>query len=140
MSFDFMISLAAVEYPLVVDHGVILVGYETLLVPVDVYDSGTAQFHLITATHTSEDGNTSNEPPGPFTAELGRRVLTTDIEQFRSMRCFLGWCEAAQVNLGAKHLPALIGYSGGRDKEKSKVLDGYAGLVQIGVTPVSPCP
>ncbi|KIY03252.1 uncharacterized protein Z520_01719 [Fonsecaea multimorphosa CBS 102226] len=54
------------------------------------------------------------------------------------MRCFLGWCEAAQVNLGTRQLPANVRYSGGQDREKRLVLEGHSTQLQIGVqSPVS---
>ncbi|KAH7117286.1 hypothetical protein B0J13DRAFT_514238 [Dactylonectria estremocensis] len=49
------------------------------------------------------------------------------------MRCFLGWCEFAQVNLGTRHLPAHVQYSGCNEKGRSLVLDGYESLLQTGL-------
>ena len=41
-----MLSLAAVEYHLVLDGGVVFVGYQTLLFSTQILD-GIAQFHVI---------------------------------------------------------------------------------------------
>lgn len=141
MSFDLMVSLAAVEYPLVINGGVVLVGYETVLIPTAVNKQGdAAQFHLI--THTSGDGNGNGEGGNPtfnpYKADLSGRLLTPDVEQFRSMRCFLGWCPSAQLNLGTRHLPAHVQYSGAREKSKSTALDGVETLFQLGVSPAAP--
>ena len=50
------------------------------------------------------------------------------------MRCFLGWCESVQINLGTKHLVADVRYSGGREQEKSAVLEGVSAILQIGAS------
>lgn len=119
-----MLGLAAVEYPLVLGGGVVFVGYETALVPVDVAE-GVAQFHLLTSDHGQLN---------PYAMEIGSRAIIKDIEQFRKMRCFLGWCEFVQINLGTRALTASVNYSGGREKEKSIKLVGFSVLSQLGAS------
>lgn len=125
-SFEMMVSLAAVEYPISVNEGIVFVGYDTVLVPVAVGDKWT-QFHLHTNDRTHGQIN-------PYTMDLGRRLITKDFHQFQGKRCFLGWCELAQIQLGTRSLPAKVGYSGGRENEKSTVLDGFTVSSQFGVS------
>ncbi|KAK4103337.1 hypothetical protein N658DRAFT_309417 [Parathielavia hyrcaniae] len=133
MSFDLMVSLAAVKYPLVINGGVVLIGYESALVPLTISDRGdAAQFHLV--VHNGDENTLFN----PYKADLGQRLLTLDAKQFRSMRCFLGWCPAAQLNLGTRHLPALVQYSRARETSKSAFLDGFETLIQLGLNPAGP--
>lgn len=124
MSFDLMLSLAAAEFAVVVAGGVVFVGYRTILFPTAIHEN-SAQFHLF----TGGEGQIN-----PYVQEYGSRVLTENATQFRKMRCFLGWCTKAHVNLGTKRLPLSIRYSGGADKGKSIKLDGYTTTVQVGAS------
>ncbi|GFG18503.1 hypothetical protein IFM61392_10584 [Aspergillus lentulus] len=124
MSFDLMLSLAAAEFQLIVDGGVVFIGYRTILFPTAVHGD-SAQFHLLTA---------SEGQINPYKQNYGSRILTEDATQFEKKRCFLGWCTNAQVNLGTKRLPISIKSSGGGDKETSLKLDGYAALMQAGAS------
>lgn len=51
VSFDLMVQLAGVEIPVLIDGGVILVGYQTALVPTRVAGS-SIQWHLETASES----------------------------------------------------------------------------------------
>jgi hypothetical protein len=124
MSFDLMLSLAAAEFQLVVDGGVVFIGYRTILFPTALYGD-CAQFHLLTA---------SEGQINPYMQKYGSRILTEDATQFEKKRCFLGWCTNAQVNLGTKNLPISIKSSRGGDKETSIKLDGYAAVMQAGAS------
>jgi hypothetical protein len=146
MTFDLMVSMAAVEYPVIVDGGVVFLGYDTVLVPTAVSKKGdAAQFHLITHPGTQYAGNGHDRMASgtrgqlnPYKVDLGKRMNTTDAQQFRSMRCFLGWCEVAHVNLGTKHLPARVHYSGGRETPRSLALDGYDAMMQLSAGGIGP--
>lgn len=129
VSFDLMATLAAVEFPLTIDGGVVFVGYQTILVPVLLNDD-FAQFHLITST--------TGGLIDPFTCDLGKRLRTEDHQQFRTMRCFLGWCEAAVINLGTKGLPAKVKYARGVTKSQSPYMDALTVSTQLGVGKPSP--
>ncbi|KAF2246401.1 hypothetical protein BU26DRAFT_44873 [Trematosphaeria pertusa] len=122
--FDLMVSLAAVEFYLIIDGGVVFIGYQTVLFPTAI-QGDCAQFHSITS---------NNGQINPYALDLGERVLTEDPSQFKAMRCFLGWCEAAQINLGTRRLPAAVKYSGGRSHGESLQLDGYSILAQVGAS------
>ena len=139
MSFDLMVSLAAVEYPLVINGGVVLIGCESALVPTAVSDGGdAAQFHLVTHAGGDDSGEGGTTMFNPYKADLPRRLRAPDVKQFRSMRCFLGWCASAQLNLGTQHLPARVKYSGARETSKSAALDGIETLFQLGINPAAP--
>ncbi len=130
ISFDSMISLAAIEFCLNIrdeftkKEGLVLIGYQTILFPTAV-EKNCAQFHLI----TTKEGQIN-----PYILDLGERVLTTDVAQFQKMKCFLGWCDTAQINLGTRHLPATVKWSGGQTRGKSLHLEGYSLLAQIGAS------
>jgi hypothetical protein len=112
-----MATLAAVEFSMVIDGGVIFVGYQTALIPIGV-ENGCAQSHLITASEGQID-------PYRCVQQIETRLLTDDPLEFKGMTCFLGWCEVAQINLGTKALLAKVGHSNGKSKEKSIELNGF---------------
>jgi hypothetical protein len=124
LSFDLMIALAASEISLNINGGLVFVGYQTVLYPVAT-DGNCAQFHLITIT----EGQIN-----PYTLDLQNGLLTDDLFQFKTMRCFVGWCEVAHINLGTRQLHANVRYSGGQDQSKSLEPDGYAILGQVGAS------
>lgn len=144
MSFDLMVAMAAVEYPLVINGGVIFVGCQTALIPIKVNEQGDAvQFHLLTAAVDESDESWDKESGSgmfnPYRLDPTMdRLLTQDFKQFRSMRCFLGWRSSVQLNLGTPQLPAHVGYSGGRETKSSTVLDGVETLIQLGLSPGGP--
>lgn len=124
LSFDLMIELVAAESCLSIGGGIVFVGYQTVLYPVEI-DGDCAQFHLITDP---------DKQINPYTICYGQRLYTDDPFQFKTMRCFVGWCEDAHINLGTKMLSTDVKYSGGRDKAKSLHTDGYAVLGQLGAS------
>lgn len=124
MSFDLMLSMASAELQTVVAGGIVFVGYHTILYPTAIHET-SAQFHLL----MEEKGQIN-----PNIQQYGSRVLTEDATQFRRMRCFLGWCTNAQVNLGTERLPISIKYSGAAEKGRSIQLDGYAAVMQAGAS------
>ncbi|CAI7661292.1 unnamed protein product [Penicillium pancosmium] len=122
--FDLMLSLSAAEIALKIEGGVVFIGYSTLLFPTAIHGN-SAQFHLL----TSSEGQIN-----PYIQKYKSRALTTDVSQFKKMRCFLGWCTHADVNLGTKKLPKSIKYSGGANKGKSLQIDGFSTLFQAGAS------
>jgi len=108
----------------------VLVGYETLLIPVEISKERDAvQFHLITQGESSKG---ERAMINPYATDLGNRLLTTDVKQFRSMRCFLGWCSSAQINLGTALLSPYVAYTSARGFRESVELEGQQ---QFGITP-----
>jgi hypothetical protein len=116
LSFNLMASLAAVEYPIVIYGGVVLAGYHTVLIPIRL-EPTYVQFHL----EIREDGQLN-----PFELNYSQRVQVLDWVQFKSMRCFVGWCESAHIKLGTSSLPITVTYSEARVKEKSLQLSGVS--------------
>lgn len=123
-SFDLMITLAASEFCLKINGSLVFLGYRTVLYPVEI-DGNCAQFHLITSTLGQIN---------PYKLELENMHPVDDASQFKTMRCFVGWCEEAHINLGTRQLSADIKYTGGRDQPKSLESDGYALLSQFGAS------
>ncbi|KAF2179740.1 hypothetical protein K469DRAFT_798170 [Zopfia rhizophila CBS 207.26] len=116
MSLDLMMSLAGVEYPVIVNGGMVFVGYNTVLVPTEIHED-YVQFHVYINAH---------QQINPFTLEYGPRVLCTDCTAFQSKRCFLGWCEVAHIKLGTQALPATVKYSPASEKPKTLHLTGIS--------------
>ncbi|KAL4886825.1 hypothetical protein BJY04DRAFT_42324 [Aspergillus karnatakaensis] len=124
MPFDILLSMAAVEFQLIVENGIVFVGYHTIHYPTAI-DWNCAQFHLL----TNEEGQIN-----PYLQVYGSRILTGDANQFKRKRCFLGWCADAQINLGTNKLPTSVGYTKGKYKHTSLVKTGYAALAQTGAS------
>lgn len=116
VSFDLMTALAAVEFPITVDGGTVLLGYRTALILTKVEDN-CAQFHL----EVSEDNQIN-----PYALNCSPQAVVADFQQFRNMRCFVGWCESAHIYLGTKQLSAAVKYSGAKEKERTLHLTGIS--------------
>jgi hypothetical protein len=127
-SFDLMVSLAASEFCLEINGKLVFLGYQTVLYPVAI-DGDCAQFHLVTIAQGQIN---------PYTLDLKNGLPEDDCSQFKTMRCFVGWCEVAHINLGTRQLAAGVKYSDGRDQPRLLEPDGYAILGQFGASsPIS---
>lgn len=124
ISFDLMLALAAASHCLKINDSLVFVGYQTVLYPVATYGE-SAQFHLVTI---------SQGQINPYTLDLKNALPADDTSQFKTKKCFVGWCEVAHINLGTRRLAASVGYSGGRDQPRSLESDGYALLGQFGAS------
>lgn len=123
ISFDLLMSLAAIEFSVVIDEGIVFVGYQTAIIPTKMGENWV-QFHL----YTNDNGQIN-----PYQIQFEHRLRTGHgTQSFRTMRCFLGWCEVAQINLGTTDLPTGVGYSTGRSIPRSIELDGFSPLAQVG--------
>jgi hypothetical protein len=120
-SFELMTQLAAVEFPVLVNGGIILTGYQTALVPTRV-EGNCAQFHL----EITESGQIN-----PYKLRTAGTALVQDCDQFKSMRCFVGWCETAHINLGTKNLTTKVKYSGGRIQKRTLRWNGISASAQV---------
>lgn len=109
MDFLHLLQLAAVEYPISVDTGLVLMGFSTALIPIQMVNDTTILWHLET---------------GPPDAQLKVDELqatktdwlkTTDFEDLRKRKAFLGWCSEAFTMLGTGQLDAPQ-WSGARSK------------------------
>jgi hypothetical protein len=124
MSFDLMVDLAASEFCLKINSTLVFFGYQTVLYPVEI-DGDCAQFHLETVTHGQIN---------PYTMDLKNGLPADDYSQFKTMRCFVGWCEVAHIKLGTRDLAARVRYSNGRDQPRSLNPEGYSFLGQLGAS------
>ena len=132
MSFELMIRMAAIEYPLWVNDTIVLCGYENALTPTRV-ERSSAQFHL--------DSSTSGQI-NPFLLTTSSDCSIRDVEEFRVMTCYVGWCETAHIKLGTKELPARVDYTSLRDRRKTLHWNGVtiggqvinAAPLQAGIT------
>jgi hypothetical protein len=124
-SFDLLLSLAAIELCCTIEGGVVFVGYRTLIYPTAI-ENDCAQFHLLTCNVGQIN---------PYKLEYENRLLTEDWQQFKTMRCYLGWCTNAQINLGTERLsPSTISYTGAPENEKSLQPIGFTALFQAGAS------
>jgi hypothetical protein len=133
LPFDLMVLLACVELPVLVDKGVILMGYRTALVP--VRKSGDSiQWHL----------ETSPVQINPYSLRSTQQewFKTSNWNYFKDKRCFVGWCSSANINLGTATLTNRVGWSDSKVQEKTLRWSGIslgahavtANPFQIGLT------
>ena len=129
-----MVQLSAVELPVLVDGGIILVGYETALVPISS-SRNSVQWHL----ETSERGQIN--PYKLKSTEKGW-LKQQDWKNFKTMRCFVGWCSFAHINLGTSILTDKVGWSDSKLQKRTLRWSGIslgcqaatANPMQIGFT------
>ncbi|CAK7237858.1 hypothetical protein SEUCBS140593_010166 [Sporothrix eucalyptigena] len=117
MSFDLMTVLAGAEYIVPFEKSVILVGYQTVLFPTSIKED-YAQFHLLVD---------KEKQINPFQQDYGQLVLVEDLSLFRKRRCFVGWCDVAQINLGTRDmLQHEVTYSTANERARSLVMTGIS--------------
>jgi hypothetical protein len=129
-----MVQLAAVEIPVFVDGGIVLVGYQTALVPISVSDN-SIQWHL----ETNKTG-----PINPYNLEITQKgwFKHQDWETFKNTRCFVGWCPFVHINLGTSILADEVCWSDSKTQKRTLRWSGIslggqaitANPVQIGIT------
>jgi hypothetical protein len=91
LSFPDLIQLTAVEYPVSVDSGVVLMGYSTALIPVRRKDVQTIEWHVEVAPHDNQLRTSE------LVATKGLWMQTQDMNELQSERNLLGWCPNAEV-------------------------------------------
>lgn len=102
LDFKAMLRLAAVEYPVMVDSGLILLGYSTALIPIQLTDDNMVLWHLEVATHDSQLKVSQLQA----TRKPWCRVQS--FEELQSRRALLGWCSKAEVLLGTNRLEPTV--------------------------------
>ena len=126
VSLELMIEMAAIDAVVQVDEGVVLIGYRTALIPIKS-KGNCIQFHL----EVSACG-----PINPYELECLREdsgqfiMYEKNVRNFKNMRCFVGWCNSAMINLGTNKLPDNREYSRARGKQKVIVWDGISVTAQ----------
>jgi hypothetical protein len=120
VSFDLMVALAAVKFPIAANGSVMFVGYQTVLV-LTKFEDNIAQFHL----EVSEKKGIN-----PYLLETGRGTTVDNCQKLRTATCFIGWCEVAHINLGTTGMDFSIGHSGATEKEGTLHFDGITTAFQ----------
>ncbi len=96
--FNLMLRIAAVEYPVLIDEGLVLVGYSTALVPVKLVDDKTILWHLEVANHDSQI------KMHELSAIKGSWLKFRTLDALKSKRALVGWCGEAITLLGTGQL------------------------------------
>jgi hypothetical protein len=136
ISFERMVHLAAVENYYRVDEGIVLLGFFTALIPISIDPSGNnMQWHLEYVENT--DGKYLR--PADLESTKGEWYKSTDTDIFQKSRCYLGWCNNANILLGtAKLVTRRIRPSeGNRERFRTLHRDGFQSGPQIS-TPILP--
>lgn len=113
VSFDLMIQLSAVEYPLIIESGIILMGYSTALVPVRMVDDTHVLWHLEVAKHNAQLSVSE------LTAIQSCWLHVDNLDQLRAKKALVGWCPEAAVLLGTDKLSPNATWSDGKIKKTS---------------------
>lgn len=98
LDFKHLLLLSAVEYPVFVDSGLVLMGYSTALVPIELDGDGNIMWHLEIATDDFQLEVSDLE------TTKGSWFRTTDLEYLQSRTAILGWCSEAETLLGTDYL------------------------------------
>jgi hypothetical protein len=89
-----MLQLAAVEYPVSVDSGLVLMGYSTALIPIHLTEDDKVLWHLEIASNDMQLKASDLHT----TRHSWLRVGNLDL--LSSKRALLGWCSETDVLLG----------------------------------------
>jgi len=110
VEISLMIQLAAVEYPVIVDGGIVLLGYSTVLIPICHVDNQTILWHFESAKHNSQ--LKTNE----LRAVKGSWLRKPRLDDLLSEKALLGWCPEAVMLLGTGRLDRPVQWSDARTK------------------------
>ncbi|KAL3478814.1 hypothetical protein BJX99DRAFT_256222 [Aspergillus californicus] len=100
LTFGAMLQLSAVEYPVMVGSGLVLMGYSTALVPMDTNVQGQIIWHLEVASGEKQLRKSS------LKATQGAWLKRQTLEELKTAEVFLGWCADSKVCLGTDSLAA----------------------------------
>ncbi|RYP53797.1 hypothetical protein DL769_010445 [Monosporascus sp. CRB-8-3] len=128
LSFDDLIAICGIEYPVDRDEKIIFLGLSTILVPTAIFDDCSIQWHVIIAETPNrlqkalhgldcsvsifharymrdfkyDTHDTYNMPPTSPTSSKGETItgLAAFLSRLREARHFLGWCKEVDVLLG----------------------------------------
>lgn len=100
LSFGALLQLTAVEYPVMIDSGLVLMGYFTALVPTEVDSSGSIVWHLETSSGNQQLRQSE------LRATKGSWLKRQTLEELQTTETLLGWCTSARVQLGTNNLDA----------------------------------
>jgi hypothetical protein len=129
-----MLQLAAVEYPVSVDSGLVLMGFSTALIPIQLTEDDKVLWHLEIASNDLQLKTSDLRA----TRQSWLRVEKLDL--LSSKRALLGWCSEADVLLGTNHLTPKVAWSNAKVQHTTwrwkgvnlQVLAQSAAPIQIG--------
>ncbi|CAG8149548.1 unnamed protein product [Penicillium salamii] len=110
LEFKRLVGLAAVEYPVLVESGLILMGYSTALIPVETTDDGRIMWHLEVAADEFQ------LQVSDLKATKKQWLQDTSFEHLQSKTAVLGWCSEAEVLLGTDRLKPTVRLSNSSTK------------------------
>ncbi|KAJ5897349.1 hypothetical protein N7504_007637 [Penicillium tannophilum] len=110
LDFNIMVQLAAVEYPVLVEHGLVLMGFSTALIPICETEDGVVLWHL--ETSSSEFQLKTRD----LKATQQEWLRTEKLDYLQSKKALLGWCTEANILLGTNQLPANVTWSNAQKK------------------------
>ncbi|KAJ5787287.1 hypothetical protein N7457_002277 [Penicillium paradoxum] len=113
LNFKQLLRLSAVEYPVAVDSGLVLLGYSTSLVPIKLTDDGKLMWHLEVATDDFQ------LEVSDLRATRTTWLRNTNLEYLQSKRAILGWCSEAETLLGTDRLGLNVTMSDAKIKPTS---------------------
>ena len=100
ISFDAMLKLACIEYPIYYGQAVAFRGWRTLLYPVSVSPNfERIQWHLIVCDDPADMRLTTSLSA----MDDLQNWKTSDIAEIRKARSFLGYCRHAEVSIGTEN-------------------------------------
>ena len=94
LDFNRLVGLAAVEYPVLVESGLILMGYSTALIPIEATKDGRIMWHLEVAKDECQLQISDLE------ATKKQWLREISLENLQCKPAILGWCSKAEVLLG----------------------------------------
>jgi hypothetical protein len=135
VSFEDLLVLASIDYSATIDKTIVLLGYRTALLPVEIHEDYT-QYHLLVCHSGQMD-------PYQFPQELSQAAEVTQIEELQKRTCFVGWCGEASIRLGTDAVTktSMPRNSGAERKAHSIQLHSIAlGLSVVSAAPVQAGP
>ncbi|KAL4935951.1 hypothetical protein BDV06DRAFT_217036 [Aspergillus oleicola] len=100
LSFGALLQLAAVEYPVMVESGLVLMGYSTALIPIEINASGQILWYLEVSCGNQQLRKSE------LRATQGSWLQRQTLEELQTAEALLGWCASAHVQLGTESLKA----------------------------------
>lgn len=110
LDFVTMLGLSAVEYPILVGSGIILMGYSTALIPIRETGDGMILWHLEIAQDDFQ------LKVANLQATRGEWLQTESLDYLQSKKALLGWCSKADILLGTYRLNPQVTWSAARNK------------------------
>ncbi|RAL06067.1 uncharacterized protein BO80DRAFT_420377 [Aspergillus ibericus CBS 121593] len=98
LSFDVLLTLGRIHYPLELPDGIILKGHSTMLIPTLISSPNCLQWHFIVSETPERYIEVDRIPDG-----LKENMIELDVDTLKTYRAFVGYCTRARVHMGTKH-------------------------------------